>query len=57
MHYGLIGFSKNGSPTLKLLKSYDGSIGQRDGLSDEDISQLKRYYGDVTGKSVIAFCL
>ncbi|XP_057296062.1 zinc metalloproteinase nas-14-like [Hydractinia symbiolongicarpus] len=52
MHYGLIGFSKNGSPTLKLLKPYDGIVGQRDGLSDEDISQLKRYYGDVTATNL-----
>ncbi|XP_057296556.1 zinc metalloproteinase nas-14-like isoform X2 [Hydractinia symbiolongicarpus] len=49
MHYKLNEFSKDGKlPTLKLKKFYNGNVGQRIGLSLEDVSQLKKYYGHPT---------
>ena len=46
MHYGASYFSKNGLPTIEVLKieSPDaGSIGQKNGLSAGDIAQLTCY--------------
>ena len=45
MHYGRRYFSIDGSDTIVTLNaSYQNVIGQRDGLSDEDIHQLNIYY-------------
>lgn len=46
MHYPLTAFSKDGQPTIELLKAYDGAVGQRNGLSDGDIATIEKIYSE-----------
>lgn len=44
MHYQSLAFSKNGKPTI-IPKHRGVKIGQREGLSPIDISEIRKYYG------------
>ncbi|MGO8023921.1 M12 family metallopeptidase [Rhizobium leguminosarum] len=44
MHYPLNAFSKDGKPTMELVKPYSGVVGQRDGLSEGDIATIEEIY-------------
>ena len=44
MHYSEKGFSKNGLPTIQTLQP-GVTIGQRKGLSDIDVAEIRKYYG------------
>jgi len=45
MHYGAHDFTKNGKPTIETKdKEFQNKIGQRDGLSELDIYELRRHY-------------
>ncbi len=46
MHYPLTAFSKDGQPTIELLKAYDGVVGQREGLSPGDIATIEKIYSE-----------
>jgi len=43
MHYDPYAFSKNGLPTIVPRRRV--AIGQRDGLSQIDIAEVRAYYG------------
>lgn len=43
MHYPANAFSKNGQPTITTKQK--ATIGQRDGASQVDISEIRQYYG------------
>jgi astacin len=45
MHYPLTAFSKDGKPTIELVKGHAGTVGQRQGLSDGDRATIKKMYG------------
>merc|ERR1711931_184365 len=44
MHYGPYAFSKNGKPTI-LTKGGNYKIGQRDGVSRQDVQEIRKLYG------------
>lgn len=44
MHYNKNAFSKNGKPTIQLIGNKNKELGQRQGMSVEDIVQLNRLY-------------
>jgi len=44
MHYSEKSFSKNGQPTI-VPNNSSAVIGQRKGLSDIDVAELRKYYG------------
>jgi hypothetical protein len=48
MHYGRFAFSTNGQPTIETLNN--AAIGQRTGLSQQDIASVKQMYG-TSGKA------
>lgn len=44
MHYNKHAFSKNGKPTIQLIGDKNKELGQRQGMSVEDLVQLNRLY-------------
>uniref|UniRef100_A0A336KT28 Metalloendopeptidase n=1 Tax=Culicoides sonorensis TaxID=179676 RepID=A0A336KT28_CULSO len=44
MHYNLNAFSKNGQPTMTVLKSTTDNVGQRDGFSKKDVAKINKMY-------------
>lgn len=45
MHYPLVAFSKDGKPTIELVKGHAATVGQRQGLSPGDRATIKKMYG------------
>lgn len=52
MHYGNDSFSSNGKPTMLPIKS-GVTIGQRDGLSSQDASEIRTVYSGGNDKSTL----
>lgn len=46
MHYSAYAWTWNGNPTISVIQTPPCTIGQRDGLSDLDITTIKRMYFD-----------
>lgn len=45
MHYGRTAFSKNDKETIRVVPGKQGQIGQRNGLSADDVKTIKEMYG------------
>ena len=46
MHYGAYDFSKNGKPTIVgRYQDLSRRIGQRRGVSVQDVKEIRKYYG------------
>ncbi|EDO36123.1 predicted protein, partial [Nematostella vectensis] len=52
MHYGTMGFSSNGQPTLRALSDPNRILGQMNGFSSNDVVEINKLYDCTNGSNV-----